>query len=184
MDTKLTEKMQAWLNAEPEDRSLEEGVVMVLQLTRNRFLADNIKRRKDMKMLEYQLQKYLKQRLNTVTHQEVEEMKKQAAKIAEDRHLDAKRKTPKSLPEEWKKGKREDHDSLPEEMQALYKENLNLLRRMRECHMQARRLAKIQQPCTDCDVYPFVKELIELDKKYRDNWARYDSYGREQADDK
>lgn len=184
MDTKLTEKMQAWLNAKPEDRSIDEGTELVLKLTGNRFMCQNIKNRKDFKMIEYQLRKYLPQRLQQVTHEEVERMTKEAAKIAEDRHLDAKRKTPKSLPEEWKKGKREDHDSLPEEMQALYKENLNLLRRMRECHLQARKIAQSKQPCTDCDVYPFVKELIELDKKYRDNWARYDAYGREQADEK
>lgn len=180
MDSKLTEMMQAWINAKPADRSLEQGALLVLKLTGNRYMYQNILVRKDTKMIEYQLGKYLPQRLLEVTHEEVARMKKQADVIAEEHHLDSPRKSAKTEAEEWKKGKRADHDSLPEEIQALYAENLTILRRMRECHLQARKMALADKPCTDCDIYPFVKELIELDKKYHANWEQYDKYGREE----
>ena len=181
MDTKLTQRMQDWLEAKPADRSLEEGAELVLKLTGNQFLHRNIMVRKDFKMIEYQLRKYLPKRLQEVTHEEVERMKKEAAKIVEDHHLDTIRKSAKTPPEEWKKGKRQDHDSLPEDIQALYAENLNILHRMREVHLQTRKIALADKPCSDCDIYPFVKELIELDKRYHDNWKAYDEYGREET---
>lgn len=179
MDTKLTQDMQDWLNAKPADRSFEKGAEMVLKLTNNRFMHQNIMVRKDFKMIEYQLRKYLPKRLQEFTHEEVVAMKKQATAIAEKRHLDVARKKLESEQKEFKKGKREDHDALPEEIQALYAENLNILHRMRECHLQARKVALADKPCSDCDIYPFVKELIDLDKRYRANWETYDNYGRD-----
>ena len=181
MDTKLTQRIQDWLEAKPTDRSLDEGAELVLKLTGNQFMHRSILVRKDFKMIEYQLKKYLPQRLQQVTHEEVEQMKVQAAKIAEEHHLDTIRKSAKTPPEEWKKGKREDHDSLPEDIQARNAENLNILHQMRECHLQARKIAQSKKPCTDCDIYPFVKELIELDKRYHANWQAYDEYGREET---
>lgn len=178
MDIKLTQRIQDWLEATPADRSIEEGAEIVLKLTGNRFMCQNILGRKDYKMVEYQLRKYLPQRLQQVTHEEVEQMKKQAASIAEEHHLDTIRKSAKTTPEEWKKGKREDHDSLPEDIQALYAENLTILHRMRESHLQARKIALADKPCADCDIYPFVKELVELDKRLHSNWQAYDEYGR------
>ena len=134
-------------------------------------------------MIEYQLRKYLPQRLQQVTHEEVERMSKEAAKIAEEHHLDTIRKSAKTPPEEWKKGKREDHDSLPEEIQALYAENLTILHRMRECHLQARKITLNPSSCPDGDIYPFVKELITRDKQYHTNWQTYDEYGRNPEDE-
>ncbi len=180
MDNKLTEDMQAWLNAEPQNRSLAKGAELVLKLTNNRFMYQNILGRKDTKMIEYQLKKFLAIRLQQITHEQVVEMKRQAAVIAEEHHLDTPRKSAKTLQEEWRKGKREDHDTLPEDIQALYAENLNILHQMRECHLQARKIALADKPCSDCDIYPFVKELIDLDKRYHANWQRYDEYGREE----
>ena len=176
MDTKLTQRMQDWLETKPADRSLEEGAELVLKLTGNQFMHRKIMVRKDFKMIEYQLRKYLPKRLQEVTHEEVERMSKEAAKIAEEHHLDTIRKSAKTPPEE-----REDHDQLPEEIQALYAENLTLLHRMRECHLQARKIANATKPCSDCDIYPFVKELIELDKRLHSNWKAYDEYGREET---
>ena len=178
MDTKLTETIQNWLNAPAETRSLEEGAMLVLKLTGNRFMYQNIIGRKDTKMVEYQLNKYLPKRLQQFTHEQVVEMKRQAAIIAETHHLDTPRKSAKTLSDEWRKGKRQDHDTLPEDIQALYAENLNILHRMRECHLQTRKIALADKPCSDCDIYPFVKELIELDKRYHANWETYDNYGR------
>ena len=153
--------------------------MLVLKLTGNRFMYQNILGRKDMKMIEYQLRKFLPRRLQEFTHEQEVEMKAEAEKIAAEHQDDVLRKSAKSAPEEWKKGKRQDHDSLPDEVQALYTENLTILHRMREVHLQARKIAATPSSCPDGDIYPFVKELIALDKQYHANWEKYDEYGRD-----
>ena len=176
MDSKLTQAMQDWLNAPDDTRSLQAGADMVLRLTSNRFMYQNILARRDTKMIEYQLNKYLAIRLQHITHEQVTQMKAQAQTIAKTHHLDTQRKPSNTQQDEWRKGKRQDHDNLPDTIQALYAENLNILHRMRECHLQIRHIALADTPCSDCDIYPFVKELIDLDKQYHSNWQTYDSY--------
>lgn len=183
MDNKLTQRMQDWLEAAPQTRSLQDGAEMVLKLTNNRYLYQNIIVHNDVKMIEYQLRKYLPLRLQQFTHEEVVQMKQQAAVIAEEHHLDKTRKAVVSEAEEFKKGKRADHENLPANIQALYTQNLDILHRMRECHLQARKIALSTKPCNDCDIYPFVKELISLDKQYHSNWKTYDEYGRKETEE-
>lgn len=178
MDIKLTQDIQQWLETPQDKRSLEAGATLVLRLTNNRFMYQNIVARKDYKMIEYQLNKFLPYRLQQLTHEQVAELKQQAEQIVAEHHLDVVRKPKQTLQDEWKKGKREDHDALPEDIQALYAENLNILHRMRECHLQARKVALTPSSCPDSDIYPFVKELIALDKRYHANWEAYDNYGR------
>ena len=78
--------------------------------------------------------------------------------------------------DEHKTGKRIDHDSLPDEIKAKYVENLSILQRMRELHLKLRSLSLDTAPCPDSERYPFLKELIELDKKMHANWEEYDHY--------
>lgn len=42
IDEQLTKDMQGWLNTEPANRDLMKGAEMVLKLTRNRILYQNI----------------------------------------------------------------------------------------------------------------------------------------------
>lgn len=77
---------------------------------------------------------------------------------------------------QFKAGKRLDHDSLPVEIQALYIENGNIIHKMRELHLQLRQLSKENATCPDSERYPFLKELIALDKTYHKNWQIYDSW--------
>lgn len=77
---------------------------------------------------------------------------------------------------QFKAGKRLDHDSLPVEIQALYIENGNIIHKMRELHLQLRELSKENATCPDSERYPFLKELIALDKTYHKNWQIYDSW--------
>ena len=73
-------------------------------------------------------------------------------------------------------GKREDHDLLPDEIKAKFVENLDLLRRMRELHLRLRTMSLDNASCPDSERYPFLKELIDLDKKLHKNWEEYDHY--------
>ena len=78
--------------------------------------------------------------------------------------------------DEHKTGKRDDHDSLPDEIKAKYVENLSILQRMRELHLKLRSLSLDTVPCPDSERYPFLKELIDLDKKMHANWEEYDHF--------
>ena len=188
MDEKLTQELQQWLNTDAEKRDIETGARLVRVLVRNQVLAAGFQRlpKKYMKMVEYQLSKFLPMRLAKVTHQDVVRMSGQATLIASRNQLNAPLPGKDKMPvlkriektEDFKLGKRPDHDRLPEEIQALYSENLSLMQNMRACHAQLVLLSlpENQSSCPDGDRYPFVKELIELDAKYHANWEKYDTY--------
>jgi hypothetical protein len=172
MDAKFTELLQAWLSTEAKERDYSVGALYLLKLTGNavmyRSLIANLDARREF--IEYQLQKYYDFRVQDLTHQQVEEMAAQVETIV------ANELSLSTEAAEFRKGKREDHDRLPDEIQACYVENLSLLQQMRELHLQLRNLSLENAPCPDSDRYPFLKELIRLDKKMHENWDRYDHY--------
>lgn len=79
IDEQLTTDMQGWLNTEPAKRDLMKGAEMVLKLTRNRILFQNISRnpQKFASKIEYELNKYLAIRLDRKTIQDVVKMDKE-----------------------------------------------------------------------------------------------------------
>ena len=102
------------------------------------------------------------------------ELAAQVETIADEHHLTDDAST---VPEDERSlGKREDHDALPDEVKAKYVENLSLLQRMRELHLRLRSLSLENSTCPDSERYPFLKELIALDKKLHANWEAYDHY--------
>ena len=122
----------------------------------------------------YQIQKYYNFRVQALTHAQVEEMAAQVQTIADEHHLTDDAST---VPEDERRlGKREDHDSLPDEVKAKYVENLSILQRMRELHLRLRSLSLDNATCPDSERYPFLKELISLDKKLHSNWEEYDHF--------
>lgn len=123
IDDKLTKDMQGWLNTEPAERDLLKGAEMVLKLTRNRILFQNISRnpQKFASKIEYELNKYLKIRLDRKTIQDVVQMDKVLVPSVEktlESFKPAEISSDDDVPQEAviAKGKREDHDSLPEEI--------------------------------------------------------------------
>ena len=184
MDKQFTLKLQEWLNTPAEERDLEVGATLLLQLTNNKILYRNIKGnlKGHADFIEFKLKRYLQYRLQELTHEEVEAMQKQVDGIVGKFALDKakapskKGKAPKSEAQEWKGGKRADHDTLPDEIQALYVENASIMQKMRELHLQLRNLSTQASTCPDSDRYPFLKEIIELDKRYHKNWQAYDSF--------
>ena len=100
-------------------------------------------------------------------------MQAQVDKIVVNRNLEVKQEKPTN---EFKAGKRADHDELPDEIQALYVENLSIVQKMRELHLKLRSLSLANATCPDSERYPFLKELIALDKRLHSNWEQYDHY--------
>lgn len=217
MDNKLTEKIQSWLDTPEDNRDYDLGALFLLQLSNNQIMYRNISRnaKKHAQFIEHQINKYMKFRVATLTHEQVAEMQKKVDMIISLRHLDrgetgskepdkptvstntevsSIQKNPTSTNgvgfddacggaansqqdnKQFKAGKRLDHDSLPVEIQALYIENGNIIHKMRELHLQLRELSKENATCPDSERYPFLKELIALDKTYHKNWQIYDSW--------
>lgn len=54
---------------------------------------------------------------------------------------------------------------------------------MRELHLRLRSLSLDSATCPDSERYPFLKELISLDKKLHANWEAYDKYVVSQSDE-
>lgn len=178
MDNIFNSKLQSWLN--DDNRTIEDGCLLLLQLENNQIHYQNLLRHPNkvavMKYLVSELQKRLTVRLANITHEEVARMDEQVKVIVKEHFSYQDAASSGTSNEEFRKGKRADHDQLPEEIQARYVENLDLLRRMREVHLKLRSLSIEQVSCPDNERYPFLKELIALDKQLHENWNVYDHF--------
>lgn len=206
MDNIFTEEVKAWLDMPASERDYDKGALYLLQLSNNQIMYRNLSRnaKKHGDFIEHHIRKYMKFRLERLTHEQVQEMQKKVDKIAILRNLDASSEgssassggengegndsasgstetadssdSAVSASPKFKAGIRADHDLLPAEIQALYVENASILQKMRELHLTLRNLSLDNVACPDSERYPFLKELIELDKKYHSNWKAYDSF--------
>ena len=179
MDHKFTELIKQWLDTPESERDYAVGALYFLKLSGNKImymnLVANLNGRKQH--IEYQLQKYYNFRVQALTHAQVEEMTEQVNAIATEHKLEVEPSaSPASSDDDKRTGKRADHDSLPDDIKAKFIENLSLLQRMRELHLKLRTLSLDDAPCPDSERYPFLKELIALDKKLHKNWEEYDHY--------
>lgn len=190
MDEKFTKQVQDWLLTPENERDYDKGALFLLQLSNNQIMYRNISRnaKHHGAFIVEMIERYMKFRLSETTHQQVVIMQKKVEKIAQIRNLDAvvsndnnevsAAKETASIKEtdSFKAGKRADHDNLPPEIQALYVENASILQKMRELHLRLRLLNTENATCPDSERFPFLKELIALDKQYHRNWQVYDSY--------
>ena len=196
IDHKFTESLQSWMNTPDDQKDWAEGALMLLQLSGNRIMYHNISinPRGKAEFIKGQLQKYLNFRLQQLTHDEVDRMQSEVDEIVKNvinpdaltasqespispilpisptSEASPNNQTPQSTPAksdefaEFRAGKRTDHDSLPEDVQALYVENLDIVHRIDGA------------TCPDSERYPFLKEIIALDKKRVQNWDIYDHF--------
>ena len=166
MDHKFTEQIKQWLETPEAKRDYTVSGLYLLKLSGNQIMYRNIisQIHRQHDFVEYQLQKHLNFRLQALTHEQVEQMEKEVEQIvAEHIPLAA------TAAETPAKGKRADHDLLPDEIKAKYVENLSILQRMRELHLRLLSLSLDNVTCSDSERYPFLKELILLDKKLHAN---------------
>ena len=172
MDNKFTELIKQWLETPSDQRDYSVGALYLLKLSGNQIMYRNIVAQLDRRhdFVDYQIQKYYNFRVQALTHAQVEEMQQQVDVIVAE-HISLAANA-----DEHKTGKRDDHDSLPDEIKAKYVENLSILQRMRELHLKLRSLSLDTAPCPDSERYPFLKELIDLDRKMHANWEEYDHY--------
>lgn len=168
----------SWLDKDPEDRDLEQGAMLLLQLDRNN-IAYNARMR-NLKAhaaeMEDALRGHLTRRENTPTPEEAEQIRKDAGQLLEslDKSADSK-----SEAKAFKTGKRPDHDSLPDEIRQVYDENIELRQKMSQYHLEIRTLLRKKTACASTDLKELCKLLKSTDLKYHDNWKKYDSYGKQ-----
>lgn len=177
MDNKITEQLTDWLNTPREKRDIPAGAMMLLRLNNNRFLYANIMRRPDKfaEKLEYELRKHLRIRLDGLTRADVIKLEAQVIPAAK-RTLatpPAVISTDDELPEaKVATGRRADHDSLPPAVQALWDNNLQLYKTIKNVFEQLKTMENAQP----CDRYEYLKILDDADRRYRANLERYDHY--------
>ena len=185
-DPKFTEQLQDWINTPDDQKNWDEGAILLLQLSGNKIMYRNISVNPKGKaeFIKGQLQKYLNFRLQQLTKDQVNEMQSEVDEIVKkvikpDVTISSDGSVESEKSEEFadfKAGKRADHDELPAEIQALYVENLDIVHRMRELHLKLRTLSLEDATCPDSERYPFLKEIIALDKKRVENWDIYDHF--------
>lgn len=174
LDEKFTAAMQAWLNDSCESRSLAEGAELLLRLNRNKWMYQQILRTRNVSKLEYELNKHLRIRLAGYTLQEVAAMERRVmpqAKETLDKNAptistDAENPAPQFA------GKRADHDTLPKDIRSLYDKNGDIYFKLKQTFETLKQMENAQP----CDRFELLTVLKDLDKQYRENWQRYDSY--------
>ncbi|MDE7159383.1 MAG: hypothetical protein K2O24_00860 [Muribaculaceae bacterium] len=171
-DDKFDARLSEWLDSEAPDPL--EGIELLYSLTGNAIQRRRL--RTDpagtAAFVRSELRRRLDYRLNVRTREEFRRLQSRAEE-AVVRHLDA------SAPEGVRKspyGLRPDHESLPREIRELFDINMQARRRMAECHLQIRHIWKTRPKCLESELYPWVKEIIRLDKESLERWSRYDNF--------
>lgn len=175
MDEKLTQQIQEYINAEPSERDIEVGALLLLKLNKNRTLYHNIVRKPQRyadKLL-YELRKHLVIRLDNKTVQDVTRMSKILMPKIEKLIANAiPIQTDDDRTATVAKGKRPDHDSLPEEIQQLWVDCAAIFKNIKLLHENL----KGMETAAPCDRYELLKQLDEQDIMYRSHMATYDGF--------
>lgn len=210
MDHQFTRQIQEWLNSKHEsDDEIIKGANMLFRLNRDRFYHARATRQPQAYRtnIEYELNKFLKIRLDNMTIDEVKKMNEIVIPEAQTIIAEGKpessgdnqgesEKNGDSIEEESssddaelpssdsdgvavvRKGKRKDHEFLPKEVADLWDINA---KRYKEIKSTFETL-KAMEDKEPCDRYEYLKILSDLDKKYRADMLTYDSYVVTRAD--
>lgn len=198
IDPKFTEKIARWLDSEhATTEQIEEGAQLLLSLNRDGAMYQRIMRRpqRELKFLEYKLQRFLRLRqdgqtirdviklndeimpvLETVTDKEPLPIEEQALllPVLQSDELDGGRSAEERLQgkkEQFvRKGIRPDHDQLPAEIQAIWPANAERWKKIKEAYETCKQLTE------PCDRYEYLKVLKDTWYKYKQEMARYDDY--------
>ena len=177
MDKEFTKDLQKWLSKDTHSEDeIREGAMLLLRLNRNKALYQSIMRRPRRleSTLNYELKKCLNTRLDGMTLQEVQDSAKEiyaeldTAVKEEPADNAEKPDEEKELPAHG--GKRADHDQLPENIKAIWTQNAQRWKKIKELYNTC---LGIEQPC---DLAESLKVLKDTWYKYKSEFARYDAY--------
>jgi len=164
-------KVYEWLDQPVDERNLEAGATLLLQITRNRVLHQNVVRRKNFEKIEYVLKKYMNEQKIEIPQADA------AGDDTEDE--DTSNENLKPLTVEMR-GKRKDHDSLPEKIQMIFVGNTEKYHMMRSLHEKLKLMSE-DDKFSEEDRKPHLDELVKLDTQIREAWEKYDNFKAEEA---
>lgn len=184
IDPKFTEKIARWLDSEhTTTEQIEDGAQLLLSLNRDGAMYQRIMRRpqRELKFLEYKLQRFLRLRQDGQTIRDVIKLNDEIMPVLET--VTDKEPLPVEgqavlLPVEEpvgsdqyvRKGIRPDHDKLPASIQAIWPANAERWKKIKEAYETCKQLTE------PCDRYEYLKVLIDTWYKYKQDMARYDDY--------
>lgn len=205
-DPKFTEKLKKWFDCEHTDANIREGALLLLQMNNNRHLYQliNFDPQGKLELLKYELQKHLNYRIEGMTIDDVrnydkavtpvlqtaidktseaDQIAKQLAPhlpVVESENLDSI--VPSAI---VAKGKRADHDQLPDNIQAIWENNCDLWKKIKE-HFEACKAYDMS-----CDRYEglhaadedFKRMLLTLKEEYYAYKQAMDVYDHAQPGD-
>lgn len=188
IDPKFTEKIARWLDSEhATTEQIEEGAQLLLSLNRDGAMYQRIMRRpqRELKFLEYKLQRFLRLRQDGQTIRDViklnDEIMPVLKTVTDKEPLNIEEQAsllPVLQPDEQnggeeqfvRKGIRPDHDQLPAEIQAIWPANAERWKKIKEAYETCKQLTE------PCDRYEYLKVLKDTWYKYKQDMARYDDY--------
>ena len=214
MDHQFTKQMQAWLNAKHEsDEDIIKGADMLFRLNRNRFYHARATRQPQAyrSNIEYELNKFLKIRLDNMTIDEVKQMNAivipdAQAIIDEGEPVATTETTGQTTGDNAKNADSIEGDASTDdaELPSHESDGVAVIRKgKRKDHeflpaevaalwdANAKRYKEIKstfetlkamEDKEPCDRYEYLKILSDLDKKYRADMLTYDSYVVTRAD--
>lgn len=188
-DIKFTNKVKAWFDSEHTDDNIREGAMLLLQITNNRHLYQQIMMRPqhNLKKLQYELNKHLKYRMKGLSLDEVrkfDEVVTPVLQAAVDKAEQADTEAAADIPHLpvteaeitdsigpsaiIARGKRADHDQLPENIQQIWDANAALWKKIKE-HFEA--CKAFDQACDRYESLnaaneDFRKMLVTLKEEY------------------
>ena len=184
IDPKFTEQIARWLEGEHSTQEqIEAGAQLLLSLNRDGAMYQRIMRRpqRELKFLEYKLQRFLRLRqdgqtikdvirlndeiipvLKTVTDKEPLPVEGQAVILPVEE--------PVGSDQYVRMGIRPVHDKLPASIQAIWPANAERWKKIKEAYETCKQLTE------PCDRYEYLKVLKETWYKYKQEMARYDDY--------
>lgn len=213
MDHKFTKQIQAWLNTKHEsDDDIKQGAEMLFRLNRDRFYYARACKRPQVfrSNIEYELEKFLKIRLDNMTIDEVKQMNaivipEAQAILAEGAPVATTDTTAKTVENSDETAQNGDSDNTDDaELPSTESDGVAVIRKgKRKDHdflpkevadlwdVNANRYKQIKsifetlksmEDKEPCDRYEYLKILSGLDKKYRADMLTYDSYVVTRAD--
>lgn len=194
--------MLEWLEQEShtDKEDIMKGATMLLQLNRNQALYNTIARRPErfVSKIIYELKKFVPIRLAKMTMADVKQMDAEittavkaqidaesAATAADDTQgttIESSEEGEDSAADDVSaqataSGKRADHDELPADIQAIWDENADRWKKIKELFNT---LLTIELPC---DRYEYLVQMKELWYKYKAEFERYDNYNAAKAEE-
>ena len=183
MDQILIQKIYRFLQLEnPTDDQIRDGATMLLQVSpRSRSIYNSamIRPKAMLPWVRSDLKKHYDIRMRGLTPATTGAYNEEAVRQVEEtlsvRPAGVKKEEVPQVPETGVRGKRADHDQLPDAIKALWENNSERWKKIRQLHNQL--LLMVEKPGYQaCDGNELCHTLREADTQLRKDYAEYDAY--------